>query len=458
MAVEIKGKTTKELAEKRAKLVSDARALLEQHEDDWTDDRQAQYDAMIEDSSAVKAALDRRQALTKIEENANQEREQFKDDPRETPGRKQTDHDQPRMITVRNGRHGDGRPRYEEVECGPRGAAEYSDSFRSYLKSGRGKVGVLHQEVGVQNGVSRYAALQSDDAEQAGYLVASEQFAAGLLKEVDDLLFIRRYARIHTVSEASSLGIRKRTARMSTFNWSAELQVSTADSALKYGKKILTPHHATGKILVSRDLVRRSVASIEGEVRMEMARDGGELMEDGYLTGTGNQQPLGVFTASSDGISTSRDVQTGSSTNFTSDGLIDAKFALKGQYRRGQRGEVRWLFHRDAIKNVSKLQDSEGQYLFRVGAGVAQDGGPPEDILLGFPVDESERAPNTFTTGQYVGLLANWRYYEIADALDIEIQVLNELHADTNQIGYIGRLKTDGLPTLEEAFVRLITD
>jgi len=37
----------------------------------------------------------------------------------------------------------------------------------------------------------------------------------------------------------------------------------------------------------------------------------------------------------------------------------------------------------------------------------------------------------------------------------MEVQVLFEKYADTNQIGYIGRMKTDGMPTLEEAFVRL---
>jgi HK97 family phage major capsid protein len=70
-------------------------------------------------------------------------------------------------------------------------------------------------------------------------------------------------------------------------------------------------------------------------------------------------------------------------------------------------------------------------------------------------LDESEKVPHTFTNGLYVGLLANWRYYEIADALDMEVQVLDQLYAVTNQIAYIGRLKTDGMPTLEEAFARV---
>ena len=42
-----------------------------------------------------------------------------------------------------------------------------------------------------------------------------------------------------------------------------------------------------------------------------------------------------------------------------------------------------------------------------------------------------------------------------ADALYMQVQRLNELYAETNQVGFIGRLETDGAPVLEEAFVRL---
>jgi HK97 family phage major capsid protein len=168
------------------------------------------------------------------------------------------------------------------------------------------------------------------------------------------------------------------------------------------------------------------------------------------LTGHGAQQPLGVFTPSPDGISTARDIATGSATSITADGLVNAKYALKAQYRTGLLGAVRWLFHRDAIRIISRLKLSDGQYLWQPGLQAGQP-----DLLLGYPIDESERVPNTFTDQLYCGLLANWNYYEIADALDMEVQVLFERYAETNQIGYIGRLKTDGMPTIEEAFVRL---
>jgi HK97 family phage major capsid protein len=432
MAIKLEGKTTKVLKEERFKLVTDARAFLEANEASWDDQKGGQYDAMIADASEYTKAIDRREALASIDTKREAAR-QNPDDPMVAPSRQTNDGK--RQIAIR-GYSRDGKPVYNFVEIGSRGTAEYESAFATGLKT------PLNGE--------QLAALQSDSPEQAGYLLASEQFAAGMLKEVDDLLFIRRYAKIHTVLEAGSLGIRKRTTRLNSFNWSSELMISSEDTALKFGKKVLSPHHLTGMIKLSRDLVRRTMQGVVAEVQSEMARDAGETMEDAFLLGNGAQQPLGVFTASSDGISTARDVNTGSATAILAEGLIDAKYALKSQYRNGLLGAVRWLFHRDAVKMISKLKDSQNQYLWQPGLQMGQP-----DTLLALPIDESERVPNTFTNGNYVGLLANWNFYEIADALDMEIQVLFEKYADTNQIGYIGRMKTDGMPTLEEAFVRV---
>lgn len=436
MAIKTEGKTTKVLREERYKLVKDARAYLEANEANFTTDHENAYNSMIADASEYEKVITRRESLDALE-SRQQSSGINRDDPAIVPSR--VVEGKKNQVAIRSFARKDGSPVYSFVDTGKRGTNEYQSAFASALK-------------GPVTG-DMMAALQSDNPEQAGYLVASEQFAAGILKDVDDLLFIRRYAKIHTVPEAASLGIRKRTARMNTFGWSSELTVSTEDSTLAYGKKVLYPHHLTGMIKLSRDLVRRTMQGVVAEVQSEMARDAGETMEDGYLTGNGAQQPLGVFTASNDGISTGRDSVTGSGTSITADGLINAKYLLKAQYRNQTLGPVRWLFHRDAIKIVSKLKDSTNQYLWQPGLQAGQP-----DMLLAFPVDESERAPNTFTSGNYVGLLANWNYYEIADALDMEIQVLLEKYADTNQIGYIGRLKTDGMPTIEEAFVRLKCD
>ena len=67
----------------------------------------------------------------------------------------------------------------------------------------------------------------------------------------------------------------------------------------------------------------------------------------------------------------------------------------------------------------------------------------------------SEYVPNTFTSGQYVGILGDFSYYWIADAFDMTIQRLTELYAETNQMGLITRWSTDAMPVLENAFARV---
>jgi HK97 family phage major capsid protein len=77
------------------------------------------------------------------------------------------------------------------------------------------------------------------------------------------------------------------------------------------------------------------------------------------------------------------------------------------------------------------------------------------DRILNIPAYISEYAPNTFTTGQYVAILGDFSNYWIADSMDMAFQRLVELYAETNQVGLIGRLESDGMPVLEEAFVRV---
>ena len=292
------------------------------------------------------------------------------------------------------------------------------------------------------------AALQTDISTAGGYMVLPEEFVKELLMNVDNIMWMRKLCRLFTTG-AQTLGVVKRTALMSSFAWGAELSTPTFDTSLTFGKRTLTPHYMTGGIQVSRDLLRSTMLPVEEYVRYEIGRDSGYLEENGFLTGTGAGQPLGIFTATSDGIDTSRDVNTYNTTSaIGADNLRTVKYTLKSQYR--SHPSLRWLFHRTTIAMISRLKDGVGRYLWKDGVTV----GDP-DILLGIPVVESEFAPNTYTTGQYVGILGAFWWYWIADSLEMDIQTLVELYAATNQIGYIARRKTDGMAQLAEAFVRV---
>ena len=298
----------------------------------------------------------------------------------------------------------------------------------------------------LKNEHNEYRALQVQSPTQAGFIVAPQDFRGEIIKDLDNLLFMRQFSKMHTLENAQSLGFPKRTARASTFAWGTEIATASADSSLAYGKREFKPQYGSGLIKVSRPMLRNA-PNADAEVRAELTYDMGVNLEQAYMTGDGVGKPLGVFTASSDGISTNRDVSTGNTTTeIKFDGLIEAKYKITEQHQRN----LRWVFHRDGLKQIAKIKDGDGQYIWRENTRVGE---PP--TLLGYPVYMSEYAPNTFTTGLYVGLLGNFDFYYIVDSLNMEMQILQELYAATNQVGMIYRVETDGMPVVEEAFARV---
>jgi HK97 family phage major capsid protein len=99
---------------------------------------------------------------------------------------------------------------------------------------------------------------------------------------------------------------------------------------------------------------------------------------------------------------------------------------------------------------LAKIKDRDGQYVWMPSV---RDGQP--DLLLGKPVNMSEYAPNTFTTGLYAAVYGNFDFYWICDADAMTVQVLDQPYATKNQIGYIWDYFGDGMPVIGEAFARV---
>lgn len=295
--------------------------------------------------------------------------------------------------------------------------------------------------------IAELRALQADSVTQAGYLIAPEQFVAELIKELDNQFIVGNYARKFTLTKAASLGFPKMTARMAKAVRGAEIVAPTADSTLTFGKREFIPKYLTAEILVSKPLLRNAAVDPEVIVRSELAYAMAATKETEFMTGSAANEGLGVFTASADGISVSRDMATGNAaTSMTFDGLMNNKYNLKSQYRP----KARWIFHRDGVKQIAKLKDGNGQYIWQSSVIMGQP-----DMLLGFPCHESEYAPSTFTANLYVGILGDFSYYWDVNVLNVEIQPLFELYARTNQVDFIARAESDSMPVLEEAFSRV---
>ena len=237
------------------------------------------------------------------------------------------------------------------------------------------------------------------------------------------------------VPQADSLGVPSLDNDPADADWTAEIATGSEDSTMDFGKRELWPHPAAKRLKVSKKLLRNSGMNVERIVMERLAYKFSVTEEKVFMTGTGSNQPLGLFTSSSDGISSARDVSTGNTTTAIQfDGLIEAKYSVKGGYWKN----AKWLFHRDAMRNISKLKDGEGQYLWL--PSVRED---EPDRLLGQELLTSEFVPNTFTTGLFVGMYGDFKHYWIADALSVVIQRLTELYAEANQDGFIARMEVD---------------
>ncbi|HLO41019.1 MAG TPA: phage major capsid protein [Phycisphaerales bacterium] len=425
-----------ELREKAGKAVADARAIKDAADNEkraMTSEEETRFDKFMADYDETWTkiqAAEKTEARSKRLEVAGRNIEERK-------GRQTQPEDPADVRGRRAGDTGDVVIEYGGAELRfARGTAterrcksEYLEDFRQALRGAEART------------------LQSSIDVNGGYLVTPEVMIEGILKELDDEVHIRRLSRKVPVPGATSVGIRTRTSKASTFRRGSELSDSTDDTALKFGKKVLTPTYVTGSILVSRDLMRSANYDPMQIIREELARDAGELEEREFLTGNGAGEPMGLFTASADGISTARDVDTGNTqTEIRWDGLMEAHDSLKARYQ----AVAQWMFHRTTVTKLRKQKDGNGQYLWQPST---RDGVP--STILGKPYIASEWVPSTFTAGQYVGIIGDFSHYVISDALEFELLVLDQTKARQNLIEVVVRRKYDAMPDLAEAFARV---
>lgn len=411
-------KTSVEIREERATLIKDARekwSVAEAREGGPTAEDKQEFDRIM-----AKAA-DQAEDIRRLDSLESAER--GLDEPAERRG-----------DPLKSENRGKGRTPAEY-----RASKEYEAVYGEWLRTGHVRAEKIPAEY-------RDTIIGTDA--KGGYLSTPTKLADQIVKQCDDLVFVRELATVIRLTDAKSLGIPQLSTRMGDANWTTEVQSVTEDTTMALGRRDLTPIPLTKLSKVSIRMLY-GMTGVEQFLVSELGYKNAVSEEKGYLTGTGSAQPLGVFTGSANGIPTSRDVATGNTTTaFVADNLFAVKYSLKAPYLADP--SCRWCFHRDGVKMAMTLKDSQNRYLWEPSL---QAGTP--DRLLNVPVMTSEYAPNTFTTGLYVGILGAFKYYWIAEVDDLQIQRLVELYAATNEVGFISRRYLDGSPALGEAFARV---
>ena len=291
-----------------------------------------------------------------------------------------------------------------------------------------------------------YRALRIDQDTAGGYLQAPIQMQSGILKAMDDSVVMRQLASVESNMTADSLDVVTLDNDPADPAWTSELDPGSEDSTMSFGMRELTPHELSSYIKVSNKALRRR-SDLAGFVQSRLAYKFGIKEENGFINGTGDGEPLGIMTASDFGISTGQDVSTGNAATYpTLQGLKRAKYALPSGYW----GNANWLMHQDCLLLIDLLEDSQGRPLLQPDLTSATG-----YRLFGVPIQISNQMPSTFTASLYVAMIADFSYYQIADAETLRIMIEEHLYALTKQTAFFAELDCDGMPTLEEAFVRV---
>lgn len=307
-------------------------------------------------------------------------------------------------------------------------------AFRDYLSAGLSGLSAEAR-----------AALVVDGSGASAAALAPQELVKQILTPVrSELSLLSKVYTVH-LSKAAGIGVPYEAADADDAEWTSEVPNSITDeSSLSYGKRELGANALVKLVTVSDKAIKTNAFNIEAIITDKVRYKMQAALENGIINGSGSGQPLGLFTASANGIPATADFEAASATALAADDIIKAKRSVKSAYR----SRANWLFHPDTVTKLLLLKDKNDQYLWRSGLTVSDP-----DILDGAPVIESDFVPHTMTTGLYVGMFGDFSRYWMTLVDSIAVTRLTEKYYPS--VGFSALAYADGQPVMAEAFARI---
>ena len=277
-------------------------------------------------------------------------------------------------------------------------------------------------------------ALQVGTDSEGGYLVPDE-FERTLIEALQEENIFRQLANvIMTSSGDKKIPV---VAAKGSASWVDEEGV-IPESDDVFGQVSIGAYKLATMIKVSEELLNDSVFNLEQYIAKEFAKRIGSKEEEAFFVGDGIGKPTGIFNATGGG---GVGVTTASASAITMDELMDLFYSLKSPYRKN----AVFVTNDATIKNIRKLKDGNGQYLWQPSLTAGQP-----DTLLNRPLKTSAYVPVIGSAAKTIAF-GDFSYYWVADRQGRAFQRLNELYAATGQVGFKATQRVDGKLILTEA-------
>ncbi len=394
---------SKELRAQRAKIVTEAQALISK--DGLTVEENAQFDAMMLQAENLLAQIDRMERAD-TEAAAIAERD------------------------FRNSRN-TGRSADEEAEA--RIAA--NRAFGNFLRFGMAHLSPEDRTIAQRALSPVRAALAEGTGAAGGYTIPQ-----GFYDQLTDAQ--KAYGGMLTGGASIIDTETGNTLPMPTSNdtnnvgalLAENTQVTTQD--VNFGVMSLGAYTFTSKlVLVSNQLLQDSAFDLgtwlSGKLGTRIAR----ALNNYFTVGTGQAggQPFGIVPAAVASGATVTGA-TGETTSLIYDDLVNLEHAVDPAYR--QNGK--FMFNDAVLKILKKLKDGYGRPLWLSGIGVKEP-----DTINGYPylINQSMPVPAANAVSMVFGDMSSYMIRRVAGT---QLLRMTERYADYNQTGFLAFQRWDG--------------
>ncbi|MFI5755627.1 phage major capsid protein [Streptomyces sp. NPDC051569] len=208
-------------------------------------------------------------------------------------------------------------------------------------------------------------------------------------------------------------------------------QIPTSEPA--FGKRALGAYKYGAMMKVSTELTTDTAVDLEGFLARQAGRALGNAFGAAAITGTGTNQPGGLVTSATAGVTGG----TGAAGAPTADNLIDLLYSVIAPYRNSS--SAGWLLRDSSVAAIRKLKDQNGQYLWQPSLVV----GTPE-TLLGKPLYTD---PNVAAVGLGAKsvIFGDISQYYVRMAGGVRFERSDDFDFDHDMVSFRTLLRADGL-------------
>jgi HK97 family phage major capsid protein len=403
--------TARELRERHEKLVRDAGDLMGANNTFENDDKRTSFDKLMAEAATVRVQIEDAERAEQHETLARQQLPEHQRTTLAAPGRS------------------------------PEARATYEKALGAYLR------GVPMDEMAAEDRQalrSGYTPLESRDmntysAQAGGFLVAPDTRFYGQIIQAMKFFGGLEAAGAEVINTTTAgpmpMSMTDDTANVGAIVPEAQASGHAGGTSPTFTQLVLNGYLYSSKVVkVSWQMLRDSAVDVEGMLGRMLGQRLGRIQNTHMTsTGTGSGMPQGLTTV----VTVGRQSATGNTTSVPFDDIYRLIHSVDVAYRSAA---CKWQFSDASCLVLRLAKDGNGRYLWPE-LGSVQVGQP--GVLAGFNFVINNDMPTMAASAKWA-TFGDHSYYKIRRIGGIVVVRLNELYAESGQVGFLAYQSADG--------------